>query len=119
MGNHEHPTKGHSKATHNHGAHCHTDEAVASSDKSYDNVPYGFSGTVYTCPMHAQVRHVENDGCPICGMALEPEQISLSNEEDTSELDSMTRRFWVSALLSFPLFIYAMGDLLPGRPFEG
>ena len=119
MGNHEHPAKGHSKATHDHGDHCNTDEAVANSDKSYDNVPSGFSGTVYTCPMHAQVRHVENDGCPICGMALEPEKISLSDEEDTTELDSMTRRFWISALLSFPLFIYAMGDLLPGRPFEG
>lgn len=99
---------------------CHSTETVPEGDASkYDNVPQGFSGSVYTCPMHPQVRHIENDGCPICGMALEPEQISLSEEEDTSELDDMTRRFWISALLSFPLFIYAMGDLIPGRPFEG
>ncbi len=49
-------------------------------------------------------------------MALEPEGIVVG-EEDTSELDDMTRRFWISAALSLPLFIYAMGDVLPGRPF--
>jgi len=52
-------------------------------------------------------------------MALEPERFTRDTEEDTSELDDMTRRFWVSAVLSFPLFIYAMGDLIPGRPLEG
>ncbi|MCB2114125.1 MAG: copper-translocating P-type ATPase [Parvularculaceae bacterium] len=69
--------------------------------------------------MHPQVRETSNTGCPICGMALEPESISLDTEEDTSELDSMTRRFWVGAALSIPLFIYAMGDIIPGKPFEG
>jgi Cu+-exporting ATPase len=52
-------------------------------------------------------------------MTLEPETVSLSAEEDTAELDSMTRRLWVGAALSIPLFIYAMGDLIPGKPFEG
>jgi len=99
---------------------CHKDIKNSNGDDArYDNVPAGYSGTVFTCPMHPQVRETSNTGCPICGMALEPEQISLSDEDDTSELDDMTRRFWVSALLSFPLFIYAMGDLLPGRPLEG
>lgn len=100
--------------------HCHhSDEDVTVGDAArYDNVPEGFSGTVYTCPMHPQVREISSTGCPICGMALETEQFSLSEEEDTSELDDMTRRFWVSALLSAPLFIYAMGDFIPGRPFE-
>lgn len=103
----------------NHEHHCHSDEDVTSGDAArYDNVPEGFSGTVYTCPMHPQVRETSNTGCPICGMALETEQFSLSEEEDTSELDDMTRRFWISALLSAPLFIYAMGDFIPGRPFE-
>ncbi len=83
----------------------------------YDLVPAGFNGTVWTCPMHPEVRDVRNSGCPICGMALEPETISLDTEEDTSELDDMTRRFWVSAVLSLPLLIYAMGDLIPGKPF--
>jgi len=107
---------------HSHEVHdcCHGDKHVSDGDDSkYNKVPAGYSGAVYTCPMHPQVREISNTGCPICGMALELEQVSLSDGEDTSELDDMTRRFWVSALLSFPLFIYAMGDLLPGRPFEG
>jgi Cu+-exporting ATPase len=48
-------------------------------------------------------------------MALEPEGI-VAGEEDTSELDDMTHRFWVSAALTLPLFVYAMGDLIPGQP---
>lgn len=99
---------------------CHSGGDVpAGDDAKYDHVPAGHSGTVYTCPMHPQVREVSNVGCPICGMALEPEQISLTDEEDTSELDDMTRRFWVSAVLSLPLFIYAMSDLIPGQPLDG
>lgn len=100
--------------------HCHaTPGAADAAPGKYDNVPAGYTGTVWTCPMHSQVRETSNTGCPICGMALEPETVSLSAEEDTSELDSMTRRFWVGAVLSIPLFIYAMGDLIPGQPFEG
>jgi Cu+-exporting ATPase len=107
-----HPLKDHES--------CHSGGDVSSGEEAkYDHVPAGHSGIVYTCPMHPQVREVSNTGCPICGMALEPEQISLTDEEDTSELDDMTRRFRVSALLSLPLFIYAMSDLIPGQPLEG
>ncbi|WP_425410044.1 copper-transporting P-type ATPase [Hyphococcus sp.] len=98
---------------------CKTSGAVETAPGKYDNIPKEYTGTVWTCPMHPQVRETSNTGCPICGMALEPESISPDTEEDTSELDSMTRRFWVGAALSIPLFIYAMGDLIPGKPFEG
>ncbi len=98
--------------------HCHAASGAAdAAPDQYDHVPEGNAGTVYTCPMHPQVRETSNTGCPICGMALEPETVTA--EEDTAELDSMTRRFWVGAGLSLPLFIYAMGDLIPGKPFEG
>jgi P-type Cu+ transporter len=83
----------------------------------YEDVPAGFHGTVYTCPMHPEVRRTKPGPCPLCGMALEPE--GVATEEDTSELDDMTRRFWVSAALSLPLFIYAMADMLPGAPLHG
>ncbi|WP_265570863.1 heavy metal translocating P-type ATPase [Sphingomicrobium nitratireducens] len=73
-------------------------------------------GTVYTCPMHPEIRQVGPGSCPICGMALEPELVSLDDGPDP-ELIDMRRRFWVSAALSLPLFLYAMGDMLPGRPF--
>ncbi|MCR9194670.1 MAG: copper-translocating P-type ATPase [Hyphomonas sp.] len=99
--------------SHDH-AHCH-DDAEAPEGTEYDLVPHGFTGTVYTCPMHPQVRDTRNSGCPICGMTLEPESVVVG-EEDTSELDSMTKRFWVGAILSVPLLIIAMGDLLPGNP---
>lgn len=99
--------------SHDH-AHCH-DDAEAIEGTEYDLVPHGFTGTVYTCPMHPQVRDTRNSGCPICGMALEPESVVVG-EEDTSELDSMTKRFWVGAILSVPLLIIAMGDLIPGNP---
>ncbi len=85
------------------------------SSHNYDLVPANYSGTVYICPMHPQVRDVRNSGCPICGMALEPAGI-VAGEEDTHELDDMTRRFWVSTALTLPLFVYAMGDLIPGQP---
>ena len=51
-------------------------------------------------------------------MALEPEGVVVG-EEDTSELDDMTRRFWISAIFTIPLAIYAMGDLISGKPLEG
>lgn len=71
---------------------------------------------LYTCPMHPDVQAQEPGSCPICGMALEAMTVTV--EEDNSELNDMTRRFWVAVSLSLPLFIYAMGDLIPGRPFE-
>ncbi|HHL45778.1 MAG TPA: YHS domain-containing protein, partial [Gammaproteobacteria bacterium] len=60
----------------------------------------------YTCPMHPEIIRDEPGNCPICGMTLEPRTVEL--EEDTSELDDMTRRFWVSAILAIPVFLSAM-----------
>jgi len=71
----------------------------------------------YTCPMHPEVRQMGPGTCPKFGMALEPVTIS-AQEEDNHELKDMTRRFWVSAALTVPLLVAAMGDLIPGRPLE-
>ena len=100
--------------------HCHARQESADVEPSskYDLVPPDFDGVVYTCPMHPEVRDIRNSGCPICGMALEPEGVA-TGEEDTSELDDMTRRFWASAAFTLPLFVFAMGEVIPGRPFEG
>ena len=97
---------------------CEGDAQAAEPDKKYDLVPAGYTGVVYTCPMHPQVRDVRNSGCPICGMGLEPEGV-VTGEEDTSELDDMTRRFWVSAAFTLPLFIYAMAEMVSGNPLHG
>jgi Cu+-exporting ATPase len=109
-------SKKHSK--HEHHDHCHHGDAGKDPDHNYDLVPPDYDGMVYTCPMHPQVRDVRNSGCPICGMALEPEGVVVG-DEDTSELEDMSRRFWVSAVLTLPLFIYAMGEIIPGQPFDG
>lgn len=99
-------------------AHCH-DNAGAPDDGRYDLVPEGYEGMVYTCPMHPQVRDVRDSGCPICGMALEPERFERGMAESTEELDDMTRRFWVSAALTLPVLIYVMAEMLPGNPVDG
>ncbi|MGM8872379.1 copper-transporting P-type ATPase [Psychrobacter sp. 2Y5] len=97
-------------------ANCHRKGSNSGEVKSvkggkYDKVPDDYEGTIYTCPMHPEVRDVRNSGCPICGMALEPETITIG-EEDTEELDDMTRRFWICTVLTLPLFIYAMSDMV-------
>jgi len=73
--------------------------------------------TEYTCPMHPQIVRSQPGNCPICGMALEPRTVSIDIEENP-ELRDMRRRFWISVALTLPLFIVAMGDLIPGRPLE-
>ena len=100
-------------AAHHHHDHCCHGDTPASTDSRYDKVPAGYTGTVWTCPMHPQVRDVRNSGCPICGMALEPETASSGDEDDT-ELRDMSRRLWISAALAAPLFAIAMADLIPG-----
>jgi P-type Cu+ transporter len=64
------------------------------------------AGTIYTCPMHPQIRQVGPGSCPICGMALEPEDGSAG---DNAELADMTRRFWISLILTVPVFVIEMG----------
>lgn len=96
-------------------ASCHGKDTDSSGVKSvkggkYDKVPADYDGTVYTCPMHPEVRDVRNSDCPICGMALEPETLTIG-EEDTSELDDMTRRFWICTVLTVPLLIYVMSGM--------
>src|SRR5262245_31663164 len=71
----------------------------------------------YTCPMHPEVRNWGPGSCPICGMALEPVTITAV-EEANPELDDMTRRFRVSLVLTIPLLLLAMSEMLPWRVFE-
>jgi Cu+-exporting ATPase len=67
--------------------------------------------TEYTCPMHAEIVRTEPGSCPICGMALEPRTVAAVPEENP-ELRDMTRRFWVSVVLTVPLLAVAMISML-------
>ncbi len=71
------------------------------------------AGTIYTCPMHPEIRQEGPGACPICGMALEPEIPSASDEPDP-ELEDMSRRFWIGLVLTLPVFAIEMSGHLFG-----
>ncbi|MCY7398191.1 MAG: heavy metal translocating P-type ATPase, partial [Sphingomonas bacterium] len=70
-------------------------------------------GTIWTCPMHPQIRQVGPGSCPICGMALEPLEPTLE-EQPNPELADMSRRFWVGVTLSVPLLLLTIGTEMWG-----
>jgi Cu+-exporting ATPase len=76
-------------------------------------LPAAPAGTIYTCPMHPQIRQVGPGTCPICGMTLEPEQASLE-EGPSQELIDMRRRFWIGMALTVPVVALEMGGHVLG-----
>jgi len=70
------------------------------------------SGTIWTCPMHPEIRSDAPGACPKCGMALEP-LAPCADDEPNAELADMQRRLWVSVVLSLPLLWSMLGELLP------
>lgn len=71
------------------------------------------SGSIYVCPMHPEVRQEGPGSCPICGMALDPEDLSTVSESDP-ELEDMRHRLLVSAVFTVPLLLVAMGEMIIG-----
>ena len=71
------------------------------------------AGTIYTCPMHPEIRQEGQGACPICGMALEPDLVS-AEAEPNHELTDFTRRAWIGGALALPLFVIEMGAHLFG-----
>ena len=67
---------------------------------------------IYTCPMHPEIRQVGPGACPKCGMALEPVEPLAAEEGPNPELIDMTRRFWVSLILTVPVLALAMGEMV-------
>jgi len=70
------------------------------------------AGEQWTCPMHPEIVQEGPGSCPLCGMALEPRTAAAGDENP--ELRSMQRRFWVSAILSLPLLLAGMAEMVPG-----
>ena len=96
--------------SHAHGA-GHPPSANKKSAKPADK------DAIYTCPMHPEIRQVGPGTCPICGMALEPVDVGV--EEDKSELNDMTRRFWIGLTFALPVFFLEMGAHFAPGLFEG
>jgi len=66
------------------------------------------AGALFTCPMHPEIVTHGPDSCPLCGMALEPQTVSLQDGPNP-ELVDFTRRFWVGLVLALPLLVFEMG----------
>ena len=96
-----------------HGASAHEDEqAHVDPQIPQDKAEHG-----YVCPMHPEIVRPEPGSCPVCGMALEPRTVTLQ-EETNPELVDMTRRFWISLVLTAPIFFLAMSDMIPGQTVQ-
>jgi Cu+-exporting ATPase len=96
--------------------HCRT--KFLSGKVEQEAAPAPKAGTIWTCPMHPEVRQDHPGSCPKCGMALEPETPTL--EEDDGELKDMTRRFIVGLILGLPVVAVAMGGMalhIRGQPW--
>lgn len=91
---------------------CHHHEKKPKVNLSNASVA---SGAIYTCPMHSEVRQEGPGSCPKCGMDLEP---LIADDSENLELKDMTKRFWLAAFFTVPLFILSMGDMLPGQPIS-
>ena len=70
------------------------------------------AGTIYTCPIHPEIKQVGPGDCPICGMALEPKGVLSGDEGPNPELVDFRRRFAVGAAPTAPLLVIAMGPML-------
>jgi len=89
-------------------------EQYLSRDSSRDKPEPAAPAAKYTCPMHPEIVEDQPGDCPICGMALEP-MVDTGSDEDDDELQAMTRRFWICAVLTVPLVVIAMGRMFAGE----
>jgi P-type Cu+ transporter len=81
------------------------------ANRQFDTVPRNYSGPVYTCPMHPQVRQTSPGPCPICGMGLELEPASLA-EGPNAELVDFRRRVRLGVIFTLPLLFLTMGPYI-------
>ncbi len=112
----KHQFEHHGQTYHFCSATCRTKFAASPEqylDKTQPQQPHVPEGTIYTCPMHPEIRQIGPGSCPICGMALEPELVTL-DAAPNPELADMSRRFWVGLGLALPVIVLEMGGHLIG-----
>ena len=91
-------------------------EAKEPEQESYSTVKVESSAAkpIYTCPMHQEVQQDHPGTCPKCGMTLELKTVTAGADEgENAELRDMTTRFWIGGALTLPVFVLAMGHLIP------
>ena len=93
------------------------DKSGAAVDKMVEHDPKTVpapGASIYTCPMHPEVQQDHPGDCPKCGMALEPKTVTAgSDDKENVELSDMTKRFWIGAALTLPVFVLAMVHMIP------
>lgn len=94
------------------GGECRHGNAAPEAGGKYDRVPAGFTGPVYTCPMHPEVRQTEPGSCPLCGMGLELVSVAMGDEGPNPELVDFTRRLYFGIALTVPLLVLSMSPML-------
>ncbi|MGD8323401.1 MAG: heavy metal translocating P-type ATPase [Gammaproteobacteria bacterium] len=87
-------------------------EHYLNSDRTEEAAHTAAPGTIWTCPMHPEIQRDAPGPCPLCGMALEP-MTPTAEEGENAELRDMTRRLWISAVLSVPLLWAMLGEIVP------
>jgi P-type Cu+ transporter len=76
--------------------------------------------TIYTCPMHPEIEQDHPGDCPKCGMALEPKTVPADEPDDENHaMKTLQRKLWTSAVLSLPVFLLAMGEMIPALGIRG
>jgi Cu+-exporting ATPase len=93
-------------AGHAHGNHAHGKSAPREATAA-PAPPGTGAATVYTCPMHPQIRKPQPGNCPVCGMALEPEMPTASDEPNAEYVD-FKRRFWWTLPLTVVVAVVSM-----------
>ena len=88
------------------GDSSHAHAAHAPGPRSKQNLTGVREDTIYTCPMHPQIRQVGPGTCPICGMSLEP--VTPTAQEDDSEIRHVRRKFWISLAFAVPVTLLSM-----------
>ncbi|HEX5006447.1 MAG TPA: heavy metal translocating P-type ATPase [Hyphomonadaceae bacterium] len=101
------PASGHAHHHHDHHKRDAHDHHHATHDASHAGATVA-AGTKWTCPMHPEIVRDGPGACPICGMALEP-MMPTADAGPNHELRDMSRRFWVSLVLTLPVFVLEMG----------
>ena len=82
-----------------------------------ERLPGAAGDAAYRCPMHPEAVADQPGPCPVCGMALEAQNVSV-NEEANPELADMSRRFWGCAVVSLPVMLLAMMEMMPNHPWS-
>lgn len=98
--------------------HGHTEAHSCCAHSPKKAIPANVAtDAIYTCPMHPEIRQKGPGSCPLCGMALEPEEITLE-EPVNHELIDFSRRLKVSVVLAIPLALLSMSEMIPGQPVQ-